>query len=82
MAEFVQSEMKVVEIGKSVGPMMISNDIKSPCNIKKCTTETIASCCGCPEWFKWKYDIEQSDKRNPRQAYVGKHLKRTEELEK
>lgn len=56
----------------------ISNDINHPCNIKKCTTETIESCCGCPEWFKWKHDIEQLDKRNPEQAYVGKHLKRIE----
>ena len=67
---------------ENMNGIFISNDINCPCNIKKCTSETIQSCYGCPEWFAWLYDIEQSDKRNPKQAYVGKHLKRIEELEK
>ena len=61
-----------------MGVVYISNDVNCPCNIKKCASETIESCCGCPEWFKWKYDIDQSDKRNPKQTYVGKHLKTKE----
>ena len=29
-----------------------------PCNVKGCTMETRQSCCGCPDYFKWK---EQQD---------------------
>ena len=25
-----------------------------PCNVKGCTMETRQSCCGCPDYFKWK----------------------------
>lgn len=26
----------------------------TPCKKKGCSTETIASCCGCPEFFDWE----------------------------
>ena len=25
-----------------------------PCNVKGCTLEMRQSCCGCPDYFKWK----------------------------
>ena len=25
-----------------------------PCNVKGCSLETRQSCCGCPDYFKWK----------------------------
>ena len=51
----------------------VTNDIHSPCNKNKCTAETIASCCGCPEWFAWKTGADQWKMEN---EYVGKHLKK------
>lgn len=47
----------------------ITNDIASPCNKNKCSFETIASCCGCPEWFAWKAETDIG------QTYKGKHEK-------
>lgn len=56
----------------------ITNDILSPCNKNKCTAETIASCCGCPEWFAWKTRVDQRKIEN---EYVGKHLKKEDNVD-
>ena len=29
-----------------------------PCNVKGCSLETRQSCCGCPDYFKWKENQE------------------------
>lgn len=55
---------------KTVNKPEVTNDILSPCNKNKCTSETIAACCGCPEWFRWN---EQQKNKN---EYIGKHLKK------
>ena len=39
-------------------------DPEMPCNKKKCDDLTRASCCGCPDWYKWHEAQKKKDKKD------------------